>query len=152
MPRMQRTVILKVVIFQQSDLMWYSVVVQRKLPMKFKVKLLIIAVAIVLPLSAEDIQSSPLPSPLRLSCEDHVTVQSSIIAALRAENETLSLRVAALSQLLAANQRREVDQKAQAAILETQRKVLSGMGLSVTDCNVSLDGLVDCKESKKVKK
>ena len=85
-----------------------------------------------------------------LSCENHVTVLSSVIAGLRAENETLNLRVAALSQLLAANQRKDIDQKAQAAILETQRKVLVGMGLSATDCAVSLDGSVDCKESVKV--
>ncbi len=117
--------------------------------MKFKVKLLIVTMALALPLSAEDAEPSQ-PSPPRLSCEDHVTVQSSVITALRAENETLNLRIAALSQLLAANQRRETDQKAQAAILETQRKVLSGMGLSLTDCLVNLDGSVDCKGSEKV--
>ncbi len=119
--------------------------------MKLRVKLLIITAAIALPLSAEDVEPSQ-PSLPRLSCEDHVTIQSSIIAALRASNETLNLRVVALSQLLAANQRRETDQKAQEAILETQRKVLSGMGLSVTDCLVSLDGSVDCKNSEKVEK
>lgn len=120
--------------------------------MKFKVQVLIVAAALTFSLSAEN---SKLESQLaqeaqhHLSCEDHVTVQSSVIAALRAENETLNLRLAALSQLLAATQRKEIDQKAQAAILEAQRKVLSGMGLSVTDCQVNLDGSVNCELNKK---
>lgn len=122
--------------------------------MKFRMKVLIVAVAV--PLSAGD--SKPESQPAQptqstqhhLSCEDRVTVQSSVITALRAENETLNLRLAALSQLLTATQRRETDQKAQAAILETEGRVLSGMGLSVTDCQVNLDGSVDCKAGEEV--
>ncbi len=106
-------------------------------------------VVLYLPLHAEEVESLTAVKP-QLSREDHPTVLLSVIAALQAEIKTLNLRVAAISQLLAANQRREIDQKAQAAVLETQKKILSGMGLSVTECLINLDGSVDCKPSVKV--
>ncbi len=120
-----------------------------------KLRLRIVPLIILAATSAFNIYGADRPkcataADHQLSCESLIVVQTPIITALRASNETLNLRVAALSQLLTVAQRMESDAATLDAISEAERKVLAGMGLSVTDCNVNLDGSVDCKPNKKV--
>jgi len=106
-------------------------------------RLLLLLLTVSMVLIADESESS------KLSCLDQGLVDKSIIAALTATNQTLTLRVQALSQLLAVAQRQKTDDAAVAAVSSTENKILQKMGLSTTDCKIQIDGSVKCISEEK---
>lgn len=80
----------------------------------------------------------------KLSCPDQNAIHESMITALSTQNQTLTLRVQALSQLLAVAQRQESDGIALDAVSLIENKILKKMGLSIEDCKIQMDGSVMC--------
>ena len=79
-----------------------------------------------------------------VDCIDRVKLQESMIDSLAAQNETLLLRVQALSQLLTVRGREESDEAARSKVDDVEQEILRGMNLA-DGCKVQKDWSVVCE-------
>jgi len=104
---------------------------------------MLLALAAPAPLMAAEMGAKS--SPPKISCNNQVARKQAIIVALKAKNDTLLIQVRALSQLLAVSRRKESDAAAFDAVFAIEDKILTEMGLSATNCEIQIDGIVNCK-------